>query len=991
MNPYLREGYPMKPSGSVLIVVLGLLAILALIGITFITMSNLDRRTATNFALQSQFMLAADGAVDYVCHHLVQDAWAYDPQSHSYKDQLLNDYNPNRDNGLLRNEPFDYPHDDYDPWLSTSPDTQSGGSQSLPLPPHFSYAHLTPEAYNFSGTRGPFGLRDWGESTETDCRPNNLGFPTFEDNRVKVKVYTQSGQPGHGVWNPELSFPCETGLVRVSVTVIDHASMVNLNAHGNTAQSRHGYYVSDFDPSALPGLSTGGLATALAGGGTTTDPLYGSDGIPGNPVQMAAVIENPEDYHDRPFTLDEEVELRRLTGTFFRSRLETCFTDIESDPEDTQVEIKARRRLSLTTVGWTSQVRPNRTNGSQASPRFNNEGEGYRWRKVDLNRDKPADIKDAVQHANIFQDSNNVARQFAANICGFRNGEEGNAVKEYDGTLGASRQPLFSKVKATVQNTTNNQNEPISRWTVEVQVISPWDGDHPGDTGGLGTDGISLNAQGANFDDSLPDPMPGPGEANQFSTSCTVEVPQGEHFTEELEEITLECKGKVIDKIEDNEMGGIEDGKGIHRPIHYEDEERYSGDSHPVRVVYIGDWTGGFGNSMTEWSNPQNAEGTSNIPIRFPRSVGEDALNSASGPAHGLSDPTRLARRTDDADDLQLTILAAAPPPPPPPPPPGGGDGPEGGLPPHWRSGISENYGYRAFARLGDLNQVLCPEKGQDFWPWVPRVAKAGPGDEDEIKFCWRDDSTLQHYGDTNRMNAANIFCVGGPWNDVLDNDGDGAADADSDSPDRGILQSSAGAVGGPTRLAGRANDAAVADDLQLTILAFQPQPPPTGGGGRFGGPEIRVAGQINVNTATRDTLQALGTAFGIGNLDGAVLALRQNGPILSPAQIARQNLSTSGGNPKGDPTEGVEANEMAYTLLSNILTVRSDTFSVYGTVQYGHVASNTFPYKFNVVRSRRFWALVDRSPSLAFCPHDNEKPNKEFIHPRVLNFQWLD
>jgi len=91
----------MKPSGSVLIVVLGLLAILALIGITFITMSNLDRRTATNFALQSQFMLAADGAVDYVCHHLVQDAWAYDAQTHTYKDQLLNDQN--QGNGLLRN------------------------------------------------------------------------------------------------------------------------------------------------------------------------------------------------------------------------------------------------------------------------------------------------------------------------------------------------------------------------------------------------------------------------------------------------------------------------------------------------------------------------------------------------------------------------------------------------------------------------------------------------------------------------------------------------------------------------------------------------------------------------------------------------------------------------------------------------------------------------------------------------------------------------
>lgn len=74
----------MRSPGSVLIMVLGLLAVLAVVGITFVTMTNIDRRTAANFALQSQFMLAGDAAVDYVCHHLVQDLWYYDLSTQRY-------------------------------------------------------------------------------------------------------------------------------------------------------------------------------------------------------------------------------------------------------------------------------------------------------------------------------------------------------------------------------------------------------------------------------------------------------------------------------------------------------------------------------------------------------------------------------------------------------------------------------------------------------------------------------------------------------------------------------------------------------------------------------------------------------------------------------------------------------------------------------------------------------------------------------------------
>ena len=79
----------MRQRGSILIVVLGLLAILAIVGVAFVTMSSIDRSTAANFALQSQFDLAADGAVDYVSHYLVQDLWEWHVFTNSYKGFIL--------------------------------------------------------------------------------------------------------------------------------------------------------------------------------------------------------------------------------------------------------------------------------------------------------------------------------------------------------------------------------------------------------------------------------------------------------------------------------------------------------------------------------------------------------------------------------------------------------------------------------------------------------------------------------------------------------------------------------------------------------------------------------------------------------------------------------------------------------------------------------------------------------------------------------------
>ncbi|GAG96115.1 unnamed protein product, partial [marine sediment metagenome] len=218
---------------------------------------------------------------------------------------------------------------------------------------------------------------------------------------------------------------------------------------------------------------------------------------------------------------------------------------------------------------------------------------------------------------------------------------------------------------------------------------------------------------------------------------------------------------------------------------------------------------------------------------------------------------------------------------------------------------------YKAFPRVGDLNQVLRFQPAKDTWwaePWIVTVSEANPATEPTVKFDWmKDIDNLDFAASTAAAYAANVLCVGGPWNDGLDNDGDEQTDfADTGKPDAG----------------------------------------------RTGGPEFRVAGKINLNTAIPDTLAALDIS-------------EPAKPIKSPAEVIASAATPS----------GIEARDEPFTRISNIATVRSDVFSVYGTVQIVDptVKTSGVITDDGIVRSRRFWALVDRSPSLAYPPTDKD------------------
>jgi hypothetical protein len=912
----------MKCSGSVLIVVLGLLAILAIVGVTFVTMSNLDRSSAESFAIQSQFMLAADGAVDYVSHHLVMDLWEWKHATSgtslisTYQTLLLS--NANITDDLMSNEPFDFPGTTTagigaDDWLATIPDDEAYSGTT----DHFSYQGAIFTRASNAAT-APFGVTQWAATgpcaIAQNERPNALGFPG-----TGGRVEEVSRANGHALWNPDLSFPHETGLIRVAVVVLDHGGMINFNAHGNGGSSLssgpmagivgRGYFISDVDP-AVSGLSLN-ISELLTG---TTPPGRWRDTPkePGNPNLMETVIENPAKYRDRPFTMEEEVELRRLTGTAYESRLESMANGLRSNPNAVKspvppTGVKAQYRLTCTTVGWTSQARGfDRATGlAIAHDVVPTEGVSGAWstRKADLNLDPPDAIFKALVAGYAVPSAagtdSDRARQFCANIAGFRDGSNLVGIRKYTvggkSMVSASRQPIFSEISAKSKPNSDGGSD----WDIELEIYSPWTGNKAAMDDGLSVDGITITGA------SVPD-WPPPGDRMDPSgilvLKFTVQGGNSSTLTDALGSLAMRCEGVDIDRIDLADLTKLGTGGSMSRPIYREEAPRGDGDPAPDIVVCIGDWKEG-GASMGSVST--NTKPATPIPVRFPRSVDKDNI-------------------------------------------------PNGGLPPRK---MTEYETFRAIARVGDLNQVLYPADA-DFWPWVVKVAKLSDSAGNEsaersLKWSWDPIATPTTWPPAQpaRIYAANVLSCGGPWLDNLDNDGDGCVD------DNGGKLVTVQDVG-------------------------------TEKGGRFGGPEMRVAGLVNLNTATPSLLDAMEKGLGLSGLKSAVITLRtQKKPIFSPAQLI-SSLTVSSGE---TPLSKLEQDQLAWARLSNVATVRSDTYSVYGMVQYIDtqlMSTATTPVQRQraVRRTRRFWALIDRSPCLAYVPTASD-----FSRPRVMNFQWMD
>ena len=907
----------MRKTGSVLIVVLGLLAILAVVGITFVTMSSIDRSTASNFALQTQFDLAADGAVEFACHSLFQDLWELRPP-------------PNRDytsggmlmSGLNKNVGWDAPGvytttGANDPWLA---DTVEPGPP-VTVPTNLSFGGPVVLLYGlpFRGTAPP-------TDPVTGKPLDNLGAGA-----------------GNGIWLPELAFPYESGLIRASITIQDHASLINLNAHGNKGVTNAwpladlvgwGYFISDVNPDPASDGSKVNM-TRLLIGDTSQPGRWGlNKNAPGNPNIGEILFENPAAARkadgtaasegDYPLNLDEEFDLRRIPKAgdpTFPSRVGGSNPIILglADP---------KLRLAYTTVGWTSEVRSDRdahmtaAQGNSTPPAV---AEGaWSARKADLNFDTPTAIQKALYCGRTCAANSPTTwgGQFAANVAGFRDGSTGCGIKGYDlvGAVAASRQPILSKVSAQSVPNGSGGND----WTITVQVVSPWGSDTYQNENGLTTSNMRVQ-----INDTDVGLLPSPTMQALTPTVITKANLSGGGSTLLTAAITsikivyLPANygtDVILDQLEPEDIALLASSNGIYRPIFTELESRGTNDPSPVTVLYVGPWAAPAGDVNT--FTPSTKSKTSGIPIRFPRSV----PTNTNSPWLVIYDPTIGASN----------------------------------LPP--RASVAGKP-FKAIARLGDIDQILCPtfDKGSSsFWPWVTRVAKAAPNAaaltadiEANFKFNWKD-SVLPGGTNVSRLNAANVLAIGGPWQDNIDNDGDGINKMDSKDLGTGNVQAEYG---------------------------------------RFAGPELRVAGKINLNTATTLTLQAMESGLGISGLSGpgGLAAARNTKAFASTAETLSLPTPPACTVPNPNNRSLLEQRDEAFNRISNIASIRSDTYSIYGTVQYidpvkmKAAGSDVTKQKLAIIRTRRFWALADRSPSLAYQPSSNF-----FIHPRIMNFQWM-
>jgi hypothetical protein len=595
-------------------------------------------------------------------------------------------------------------------------------------------------------------------------------------------------------------------------------------------------------------------------------------------------------------------------------------------------------------VGWTAEVRP------YPLPTTNPDttimpGGHEAMLKADLNFDEPGVIQLALTEGRAFNPtaSPKTLGQFVANILAFRKRIPGFLV--FSGYTGARRQPFFTKASAGSGTGTP------PKWPLKLEVYNPWPGDQAGDTGGgiawslwkivikckddqsIVTVGdkktitIVIKKTGATapanwtaktaivVDKTAIDPVDIP-----TSKALTIEgLGANDTFGKEVNEIRLEAfsggptVGGVIQPVDKIDPSVVSAGWRRKVGVYEEMRDPNADLSGPtaITVLYVKDLAFGdpVGNLNFGTVAPTEIPKGEGIPIRFP---------------HSVPDTTEYNPKDQ-------------------------GKGP---LPPYATDGRF----FKAFPRLGDLNQVLCPggltaeTDAATFWPWIGRIASKSltyQTTEKEVKFNWDDNlgapgNPIQY----THMNAANVLTTERPWLDSYDNDGDEKTD-DQDKGDDAL-------------------------------------------GGRFCGPEIRVAGKINLNTATDKTLDAIDTSLGTGSaIKTAVKNLRGAGTIKSIAQLAGQ-MPPGTGDDRGDAFGPLEKRDLGFTRLSNIATVRSDTFSIYGTVQYVDPprppAAAGPPAR--IIKTRRFWALVDRSPSVAYSP---AATGNKFLHPRIVNFQWMD
>ena len=457
--------------GTILIVALGLLAALAIIGATVISLSRIDRFSSQKFRQAAEMDLAVEAGLTWLEAEIVNNYW----DNNFWAQAAGNSYT--RKAGLL-----DKPQ---------TPDAHSRIAIVRPDTNGIITAARTAFDPGMYRSSGGDSTGDWYSLPVM----KNLPDPGKMDN-IKHNV--------PDAWNAskdvsELKFRASGNrTIEIALTMVDLCGRYNLNFHGdsqydatNGGQSYDdtGFLLTDVAPDyrIYSGGSNGRTALSQPDRQNYSKVVYLNQGGlrgrwnnssgPATNADRTLNFFNPG--NDLPYLADDLVELLLLRGTGGanrRTRLERILqpTLNRGGEEPSGADDTMFYKALYTTHSWVSAARPRRTNESRLSEDL--------YVKADLDAATQDQLKEALLATGVFDDTpagKKKLNQILANIIDFRDKDHKPTAIEYVSggyVYGVDRQPFLSEVYFEKIPPADPQDPPdYTDYRVTVELCNPYD------------------------------------------------------------------------------------------------------------------------------------------------------------------------------------------------------------------------------------------------------------------------------------------------------------------------------------------------------------------------------------------------------------------------------------------------------------------------------------------------------------------------------------
>jgi hypothetical protein len=939
--------------GTILVVALGVLAVLALLGATMLKVARVDNLSARSFKYGTSLNMAVESALEWLEYRLVTDYYM------KCEGKYYSGGAWNQDS--WEGGPFDNPHDPSVPIAMISPArtgriTRSNDvtDRGLYLTSDGKYGaglwHNLPLGQFMASPGEQYSGHDFDGGIMTDPGPGGT-------DRLSIRV---SGNR----------------TVQISMTVLDLSGRLNLNYHGD---------LEDFDSATRTGQAYGDpgiLISEVAPNWTTSgwrharapydvkdawhtalanSKRWGDDGKPeladmrmnqfepsnkaNLNVRTGSTAHSPY-YNDVPYGLDDLYELLHLNGTEATTRVEQHWprsfarTGLEIKPD-----VKMYYKSNFTTHSWVSSARA----------RFSGEEPGGLYVKADLNNgplDDPSSqetlkenpLRMALLASGLAASYPNAeVDQIVANIMDYRDKDcRPRAIEIGSYTVfGIDAQPYINEVFVDVANAVLSADGKTKTVTVYIELANPYEVELKKDesytdlTLGADRKSVTQPPYSATIPASIPAGGSVSGKQKGKVIDFTVECPVADNPADLVWPVELHAVAKTTHKssAQQKEYTIIIDrfeGRGVAQDGESWQRQCVSGkDRAGVLTTYFGGWA-----ARVEES-------------------GETCGGGAQFGVNGV-DATKIARPVENRSKT-----------------------PEGSS--QKRYAPDE----MSFYRIGDIARVM--RIGH-----IPQQLNGNDNTNDTVseRLAKKNETTIRelHVDMLNEKYAriVNFVTVGSQFFDNYDNDGDGKLD-EYDLGKKTQMDDNLGPE--------------IYDMVKINLKTARPEiiramiPVQL----KNRGARSFTLGNNDLWRLAEDICE-YGQSSGNNRVQPSGCKLRLPTDILwMPTKYANRGVTKlfiddgcdDDGN--GAVDDYVERTWL-YGYMSNWASTRSDCFAVYGTVRLVAGGSG------KVEGVRHFLAVLDRVPATAYSQYTSKatqfspgEANKKYLGMRRVMMTWLD